>query len=98
MNSTLGTNHTSLTGEDLFAGLSMTLTGVFGIFLHLLESSALLRLTKTITGFVLVLPLSLVECLLLIQYAILPGLVTLTKNEIIPESWRIYFGVYSGSN
>lgn len=86
-----------LSGDDIFAGTSLLCLGVFGMILHSIEAMSMLRLSKVVTGFLLILPLSLAELLLLIEYGILPGLVILIKDGIIPENGRIYYSTYTGA-
>uniref|UniRef100_A0AC34RR81 G-protein coupled receptors family 1 profile domain-containing protein n=1 Tax=Panagrolaimus sp. JU765 TaxID=591449 RepID=A0AC34RR81_9BILA len=83
-----------LSGDDIFAGVSMILIGIVGIGLHALEFGPLRKLAKKFFGFKLIIGQSLIDVLLLFQFGIWPGIVCLTKNTLIPVEYKTYAHVY----
>ncbi|KAK0399894.1 hypothetical protein QR680_003262 [Steinernema hermaphroditum] len=83
-----------ITGADWFAGLSLLFIGVFGIVLHLIEMSAMTKLTYRYVGFRFILSQSVADVLMLIQFGVWPGMIIFTKNSLILESMRIVVHIY----
>uniref|UniRef100_A0A1I8AUT9 G_PROTEIN_RECEP_F1_2 domain-containing protein n=1 Tax=Steinernema glaseri TaxID=37863 RepID=A0A1I8AUT9_9BILA len=79
---------------DWFAGLSLLFIGVFGIVLHLIEMSAMTKLTCRYVGFRFILSQSVADVLMLIQFGVWPGVVVFTKNSLIAESMRTPVHIY----
>lgn len=90
MNNAVEWRTSSLSAEDLFAGLSLILIAVFAISLYAIMMKIMKRQDKEIVGYRFLISAGCSDLLLLFNYGIWPGLTILFKSEIIPQSWRTW--------
>uniref|UniRef100_A0A1I7XZQ5 G_PROTEIN_RECEP_F1_2 domain-containing protein n=1 Tax=Steinernema glaseri TaxID=37863 RepID=A0A1I7XZQ5_9BILA len=82
-----------LEGDDVIAGGVLFLLGVLGLLLYGVVCTTMARMCE-IVGFRFILSQAIADIFLLIQFAIWPGLVILTKSEITPPVFRWYIHIY----
>jgi hypothetical protein len=83
-----------LATDDVVAGMFLIIFGSIGIAFYTIVTLSMVRMSKDIVGFRFLISQSITDILLLIQFAIWPGLVILTQNEILPYEWRWYAHLY----
>lgn len=83
-----------LGSDDLIASIVLVFIGIVGIFVHIVEFVAIIRLSSKYNGFQFILGLSIVDILILIQYGLWPGVVILTENTVVPIEWKFRVHVY----
>ncbi|KAK0410617.1 hypothetical protein QR680_005235 [Steinernema hermaphroditum] len=82
-----------LQSDDVIAGGLLFLIGVFGLSLYGVVCTTMARMCE-IVGFRFILSQALCDIFLLLQFAIWPGLVILTKSEITPPEFRWHLHIY----
>lgn len=80
--------------SDAAAGIFLLLFGIVGCALYGLIVCSMWRMVNEIVGFRFLISQALTDILLMIQFGIWPGIVILTQNEIINESWRWNIHIY----
>ena len=80
--------------DDVVAGMFLIIFGAIGIAFYTIVTLSMVRMSKDIVGFRFLISQSISDLLLLVQFAIWPGLVILTQNEILPIEWRWYAHLY----
>ncbi|CAD6186626.1 unnamed protein product [Caenorhabditis auriculariae] len=80
--------------SDAAAGLFLFVFGVTGIALYLLITCSMWHMASEIVGFRFLISQAFTDVLLMFQFGIWPGIVILTQNEIIAESWRWHVHIY----
>lgn len=80
--------------EDVVAGMFLFVYGFIGIAFYTIVTLSMIRMSKDIVGFRFLISQSISDVLLLIQFAIWPGLLILSQNEVIPVEWRWHVHLY----
>ncbi|ETN76452.1 hypothetical protein NECAME_11652 [Necator americanus] len=80
--------------SDAVAGLSLLLFGIVGVCLFGLVTYSMLQMIGEIVGFRFLISQAVTDILLLIQFAVWPGITILCQNEILPVGVRWHVHIY----
>ncbi|VDL63489.1 unnamed protein product [Nippostrongylus brasiliensis] len=80
--------------SDAAAGLFLLLFGIVGVLMYLLITYSMLQMVGEIVGFRFLISQAITDVLLLIQFAIWPGITILCHDEILPTGTRWYVHIY----
>ncbi|CAJ0926619.1 unnamed protein product, partial [Mesorhabditis belari] len=83
-----------LSGEDVLAGLSLIILGIFFMILYFVVARAMFRHDREVIGFRFLFSTAISDMLLLVNYSIWPGITILVKSEIITPAMRHWFQMY----
>ncbi|PIO68519.1 hypothetical protein TELCIR_09693, partial [Teladorsagia circumcincta] len=79
---------------DAVAGLFLIVFGIIGILLYGLITYSMLQMIGEIVGFRFLISQAITDVLLLIQFAIWPGITILCQDELIPVESRWHVHIY----
>ncbi|EYC45447.1 hypothetical protein Y032_0427g1265 [Ancylostoma ceylanicum] len=80
--------------SDVVAGLSLLLFGLVGVCLFGLVTYSMVQMVGDIVGFRFLISQAITDILLLIQFAIWPGITILCQDEILPVNTRWHVHMY----
>ncbi|CAI4222970.1 unnamed protein product [Auanema sp. JU1783] len=80
--------------SDAAAGFFLLFFGIAGIALYFLITTSMIRMASEIVGFRFLISQALTDILLMIQFALWPGIVILTQDELLPISVRWHAHIY----
>uniref|UniRef100_A0A8R1TN39 G-protein coupled receptors family 1 profile domain-containing protein n=1 Tax=Onchocerca volvulus TaxID=6282 RepID=A0A8R1TN39_ONCVO len=83
-----------LNSDDIIAGGTLILLALIFLLIYILVALVLYRESRTITGFVYLLSASINNMILLVNYALLPGILIIAKKRT-PENGRRLYQIYS---
>ncbi|VDM55053.1 unnamed protein product, partial [Angiostrongylus costaricensis] len=80
--------------SDIVAGMSLIVFGFVGVFLYVLITCTMAQMIGEIVGFRFLISQAITDVLLLLQFAIWPGVTILCQDEILPEMARWHVHIY----